>query len=122
VASDLNVVVLNGRLTKDPETRDIGEQKVTRMRLAFTSRAKGEDVSNFIDLDMWGNEGVLQYLHKGKQISIVGSLRFREWQSQSGERRSNHEVVVRDLQLMGGDPKSEPREASKPGVDEEIPF
>lgn len=103
MAQDLNVVVLNGRLTKDPETREVGEQKVTEMRLAFTSRQKGEEVSNYVNLVMWGSEGVLPYLSRGKQISITGSLRFREWQTQSGERRSVHEVLVRDLQLLGGE-------------------
>ena len=126
MAQDLNVVVLNGRLTKDPETRDVGEQKVTEMRLAFTSRQKGEEVSNYVNLVMWGSEGVLPYLNRGKQVSITGSLRFREWQSQDGTRRSVHEVIVRDLQLLGGDPKGETSTPSKPvgssGGDEDIPF
>lgn len=103
MAQDLNVVVLNGRLTKDPETREVGDRKVTEMRLAFTSRQKGEEVSNYVNLVMWGSEGVLPYLGRGKQVSITGSLRFREWQSSNGDRRSVHEVVVRDLQLLGGE-------------------
>jgi single-strand DNA-binding protein len=125
LATDLNVIVLNGRLTQNAETKDVGEQTVTEFRLAYTQRVKSEDVSGFINCSMWGHGGVVQYLVKGKQVSITGSLRFREWQAQDGSKRSVHEVSVRDVQLLG-EKKDVAPEPSKPvgssAGDEEIPF
>jgi single-stranded DNA-binding protein len=62
---------------------------------------------------------------KGKQVSITGSLRFREWQGQDGSKRSVHEVSVRDVQLLGEKkdvPAAGAIPVATPGADEEIPF
>jgi single-strand DNA-binding protein len=122
LATDLNVIVLNGRLTQNAETKDVAAHKVTEFRLAYTQRIKGEDVSGFINCSMWGHEGIAQYLVRGKQVSITGSLRFREWQAQDGSKRSVHEVSVRDVQLLG-EKKDVPAAGATPtNEDSEIPF
>lgn len=130
MAADANGLFIVGRLTKDAESKQINENTVHEFRLAFTTREKRQgdwqDVSNYVGVSYWGSEKMGQYLTKGKQVAITGSLVYREWQTQDGTRRSVNEIRARDIQLLGGDPKVEPREASKPvgssGGDEEIPF
>lgn len=125
--ADINTWTMAGRIASDPETRDVGDQKVTEFRVACdTSRSKDEDAAVFMTCVLWGRDGIIPYLAKGKKVLCSGSLRQREWQTQDGQRRSVIELVVREIDPFFANPKSEPREASKPvgssGGDEDIPF
>jgi single-strand DNA-binding protein len=123
--ADLNCWVMNGRIASDPETRPVGDQQVTEFRVACdTSRKKDEDAAVFITCVLWGRDGILPWLAKGKKVSCTGSLRQREWQAQDGSKRSVIEYVLRDIDPFFANPKGEaqPTPAPKPGVDEEIPF
>ena len=140
----INRTVLVGRLTKDPELRTTaGGTSVLAMRLAFNDRRKNsstgewEDLPNYIDVTLFGNraDALSRYLSKGSQIGVDGRLRWREWETSAGEKRSAIEVIADNIEFVGsrGDrqgvserPASgeEPQEA-KPGDDldgEEIPF
>ncbi len=101
---DTNTVVVTGRLTRDAESRAVGnDNTVTDLRLAFTTREKRsgewEDHSNYVDVTLWGREGLLPYLRKGVQITVTGRLRFEEWEK-DGQRRNTLKVVAQDVQLM----------------------
>jgi single-strand DNA-binding protein len=128
MAADANGLFLVGRLTKDAESKQIGDNTVHEFRLAFTTREKAggdwTDKSNYVNVAYWGSEKMGQYLVRGKQVAITGSLVYREWQSQDGSKRSVNEVRARDVQLLGGDRTGDggATPAPKPPVDEEIPF
>lgn len=126
MAQDANSVTLVGRLTKDAETKEIGEHTVHEFRLAFTTREKigGEwtDKSNFIGVSYWGSPKMAEYLVKGKQIALTGTLVYREWQSQDGSRRSVNEIRARDVQLLGGQQAAESKPVGSSSGDEDIPF
>jgi len=109
--SDVNRVVLTGRLTKDPELKAMADStSVLAMRLAFSTRRRdpktGEwgDQSNFIDVSMFGNraESLSRILEKGRLIGVDGHLRWREWESPQGEKRSAIDIVADNLELLGG--------------------
>jgi single stranded DNA-binding protein len=117
MASDTNVIVMTGRLVNDPETKDVGDQKVTEFRFAWTTYVKGADASNYISCVMWGKEGLIQYLGKGKKIILTGSLHYREWVAGDGSKRSVHEIRVRDIDPFFGNPKAE-----TPVKPDEVPF
>ncbi len=103
---DTNTVVVTGRLTRDAETRTLAASgtSVTDLRVAFTSREKRgdqwEDRSNFVDVTLWGREGLIQYLVKGQQLTVTGRLRFEEWETDNGGKRNTLKVVAQDIQLM----------------------
>jgi len=103
---DLNVVCVVGRLTRDPEWRDIGDSGVLRMRLAVNRRAKvgGEwtDKAHFFDADMWGARaaGVANYLHQGSRIALSGHLEFREWTAKDGSKRNAVQIMIESLEFM----------------------
>jgi single-strand DNA-binding protein len=128
MAADANGLFLVGRLTKDAESKQIGDNTVHEFRLAFTTREKvgGDwtDKSNYVNVAYWGSPKMGEYLVRGKQVAITGSLVYREWQSQDGSKRSVNEIRARDVQLLGGDRTGDggATPAPKPPVDEEIPF
>jgi single-strand DNA-binding protein len=119
VAGSVNVVVLVGNLTRDPELRATGGgTSVCSLRVAVNDRVKdptsGEwgDKPNYFDVDVFGAQGerCAQYLAKGRQIAVEGRLRWREWESQDGQKRSAVSVVANNVQFIG------PRDANaQPG-------
>jgi single-strand DNA-binding protein len=103
--ADLNRVTLVGRLTRDPELRQLPSgDGICSIRLAVSSRARSEDggwgdKSNYFDVTVFGRqaETAVQYLSKGRRIGVDGRLSWREWQAQDGTRRQSVEVIANDL-------------------------
>lgn len=123
---DISNVVLTGRLTADPEVRELGgDREVAEIRLAFSQRVQrnGEwtDKANFIDVSFFGNQAqnVKRNLTKGRRIGVEGTLTFDEWQAQDGTRRSKHKVIARNFYFM--DPKPTGNTESQP-QDDDIPL
>jgi single-strand DNA-binding protein len=108
--ADLNHVVLIGRLTRDAELKYTANgQAVCKFSIAVNRRRKtGDqwvDEANFFDIVVWGRQGetLNQYLIKGKMVGVDGELRQDRWE-QDGQNRSKVEVVVNNIQLLGGNP------------------
>ena len=106
---DINHVTLVGRLTRDAELKYTANgQAVCKFSVAVNRRRKNggnwEDEANFFDIVVWGRQGesLAQYLVKGKQVGIDGELKQERWQK-DGQNRSKVEIVVNNLQLLGGD-------------------
>lgn len=135
MAADTNIVVLTGRLTRDPELRQAGSAQVLSGRLAFTRREKqGEewgDVSNYVDVTLGWNKratALAGMLTKGSMIAVTGELRYREWEKE-GQKRNALDVDCREVQLLDrkGDrpapasdmPVSAP---AAPVADDDVPF
>jgi single-strand DNA-binding protein len=110
--TDINHVILVGRLTRDAELKSIASgQSVCKFSIAVNRTRKNgeqwEDEPNFFDVVLWGRQGesLHQYLLKGKLVGVDGELRQDRWQ-QDGQNRSKVEVVANRLQLLGGNPGS----------------
>ena len=117
--SDMNVVVLTGRLTADPELAQVGENSVANFAIAVHDFKGGEEYTNFFDLSAWGKlaETVSTYLTKGRWVSIRGKRRHETWEK-DGQKRSRVRVLAQDLQMLPVGPK----EAAPEKVAEEVPF
>jgi single-strand DNA-binding protein len=108
--SDVNHVILIGRLTRDAELKYTSSgQPVSKFSIAVSRNVKRgekwEDEANFFDIVLWGKrtEVLDQYLTKGKQIGVDGELRQERWQDRnSGQSRSRVEIVASNIQLLGG--------------------
>lgn len=98
----MNSVTLIGTLTKDPEMRSGGETKVCAMRLAESNGRK--DSSLFINVSAFGRqaETCKQYLSKGRQVAVTGQLRFREWETDEGGKRSEHSIAADRVDFLPG--------------------
>ena len=111
MARGINKVILVGNLGKDPETRYMPSGKaVTNFSIAtsesWTDRQSGDkqertEWHNVVLFDKLG-EIAAEYLRKGSQVYIEGSLRTRKWQDKEGKDRYTTEIVGRDMQMLGG--------------------
>lgn len=104
--SDINSVVLCGRVTRDAEVRyTSGGMAVSEISVAvnrWAGQGKQEEVS-FFEVSIWGKtaEALVQYLTKGRQIVVQGELRQERWE-QDGQKRSKVRVNANNIQLVGG--------------------
>jgi len=106
----VNKVILLGRLGRDPEVRYTqGGTTVANLRLATNERRPDgnggwKDATEWHTVVMFGKQADLakQYLTKGRELFIEGSLRTREWQDQQGQKRTSTEIVCRDMRFVGG--------------------
>lgn len=110
MAGSVNVVVLVGNLTRDPELRAMPSgTSVCRLGLAVNERTKdpatGEwgERPNYFDIDVFGAQGenCAKYLTKGRQVAVEGRLRWRSWETQEGQKRSAVSVVANSVQFIG---------------------
>lgn len=100
----LNVVVLTGRLTADPELKTTQSGvSVCSFCIAVERRYKsGEDrVSDFINIVSWRSsaEFVSKYFKKGQMIAIEGSIQTRKYQDNDGNNRTAFEVLANNVQF-----------------------
>lgn len=107
---DLNKVMLIGRLTRDPEVKTIPSgQTVATFSIAtgrqWTDKQSGEKKSSteFHNIVAWRRLAEIcgQYLKKGSQVYIEGSLQTRSWDDQSGTKRYRTEVIADNLIMLG---------------------
>ena len=110
-ASNVNVVVITGNLTRDPELRHTGGgTAVCELRVAVNSRRKdgntGEwmDKPNYFDVVVWGAQGenCATYLQKGRPVAIEGRLDWREWEAkEGGGKRQAVQIIANTVQFLG---------------------
>lgn len=140
----MNMVVLCGNLTRDPETRAAGGTTITNFGVAVTERfkrANGEksEKTAFVDCKAWGSTGenIGKYFEKGSKILLQGKLDLETWEDKAtGAKRSKLAVVVSTFDFVGERKKersSEPvgttAKSDKPSVqtyepisEDQIPF
>ncbi|MGD9841787.1 MAG: single-stranded DNA-binding protein [Steroidobacteraceae bacterium] len=111
MARGINKVILVGNLGKDPETRYMPNGKaVTNFSIATSDSWTDKQSGDKQERTEWHNvvlfeklaEISAEYLHKGSQVYIEGSLRTRKWQDKEGKDRYTTEIVGRDMQMLGG--------------------
>jgi single-strand DNA-binding protein len=108
-ATNVNVVVITGNLTRDPELRSTPSgTPVCKLRVAVNSRRKDEsgnwvDKPNFFDVTVWGAQGenCATYLSKGRPVAVEGRLDWREWENAEGQKRQSIEIIANSVQFLG---------------------
>lgn len=110
MAGSVNSVVIVGNLTRDPELRATPSgTSVCSLRVAVNDRVKdpvtGEwgDKANYFDVDVFGGQGerCAQWLSRGRQVAVSGRLRWREWETQDGQKRQAVSIVADNVQFIG---------------------
>jgi single-strand DNA-binding protein len=108
--ASVNKVLLIGNLGADPETRYAPSgDAICNIRLATTEtwrdKATGErrEATEWHRIGFYGKLAEIagQYLRKGSQVYIEGSLRTRKWQDQSGQDRYSTEIRADELKMLG---------------------
>ena len=111
--TDLNHVVLIGRLTQDlgSDERSFGYvgngQARANVSIAVNRSKKDGDQwveeVNYFNITIWGKtaENLKPYLTKGKQICVEGHLKQDRWEK-DGQKQSRVTIVADQVQLLGG--------------------
>ena len=124
---DLNNAMIIGRLTRDPELRNVASgQSVTNLGLATNRYWSGPDGQKqekveYHNIVLWGRlaEIASQYLGKGRRIYVEGRLQTREWTAQDGSTKRTTEIVGESMIMLDG-PRSAGAEGNQnPPIKEE---
>ena len=92
---NINKIICTGRLTKDPELRQVSdEMKVCQLRLAVDQMGRGREVG-FINVSVFGKAGeaCAEYLSKGWLVAVDGRLEYGQWETDGGEKRHDYQVI-----------------------------
>ena len=146
MARGVNKVILVGSLGADPETRYMPSGgAVTTISLAtseqWTDKTSGQkqERTEWHKVTMFNRmaEIASEYLHKGSQCYIEGSIRTEKYQDkQTGQDKYSTQIIARDMQLLGGKDSGQqkapqaqqpqkPQQGVQPALqdfDDDIPF
>jgi single-strand DNA-binding protein len=108
--ASVNKVIIVGNLGADPETRYTpGGDAVTNIRVATTDKWKDKASGEMKEATEWHRisffgrlaEVAGEYLKKGSQVYVEGSLRTRKWQDKDGQDRYSTDIRADVMQMLG---------------------
>jgi single-strand DNA-binding protein len=111
MARGVNKVILIGNLGADPETRAMPSgSTVANLRIATSESWRDKQSGEQQERTEWHRVALFgrlaeiagEYLRKGSQVYIEGSLRTRKWQDKQGNERYSTEIIGNELQMLGG--------------------
>ena len=139
--SGINKVILVGRIGKDPETRYMPSGgAVTNFSMATSETWKDKDTGEKKEKTEWHNivmfgklaEIAAEYLKKGSEVYVEGSLNTEKWQDKDGNDRYTTKIKASVMQMLGGrssspEPQQSQQESNGGGTgvdpfDDDIPF
>ena len=109
--ASVNKVIIIGNLGRDPEIRYMPSgDAVANITVATTDKWKDKQSGETREATEWHRisffgrqaEVVGQYLKKGSQVYVEGSLRTRKWTDQSGQEKYSTEIRADSMQMLGG--------------------
>jgi single-strand DNA-binding protein len=122
MSGSVNKVILIGRLGKDPEVKYTPSgTPVAKFSLATDEAFKdrnGEQQrrTEWHNIVAWNKLAEIcgEYLTKGKQVYIEGSIRSRQWEDQSGNKRTAYDIIAQRMQMLGSRADTERAAAGMP--------
>lgn len=130
----MNKLIIIGNLTKDPELLETSSGiSYTKFTVAVSrnyTNSDGERETDFFDITAWRERAELcvKYLKKGSKVGIVGSVQFRTYEDDDGNKRKITEIKVEEIEFLTPKSSSEEAKPSKKGkpqleeTDEDLPF
>ncbi|MBP6617005.1 MAG: single-stranded DNA-binding protein [Burkholderiaceae bacterium] len=108
--ASVNKVIIVGNLGRDPESRTFpsGDQ-VCNVTIATTDKWKDKQSGEMREATEWHRvtfngrlaEIAAQYLRKGSQVYVEGSLRTRKWTDQAGVEKYSTDIRADSMQMLG---------------------
>jgi single-strand DNA-binding protein len=108
--ASVNKVIIVGNLGRDPEMRSFpsGDQ-VANVTIATTDRYKDKATGEMKEITEWHRVSFFgrlaeiagQYLRKGSQVYVEGSLRTRKWTDKDGQEKYSTEIRADQMQMLG---------------------
>lgn len=104
-----NKITLIANLGREPELKYTPQgEAVCEISVATNEKRKGSNgeqiqETTWFKAILWGKQAqaLAQYLYKGQQVYLEGRLRLREWTDKEGRTRTNLEISVTEIQLLG---------------------
>lgn len=128
--ASLNKVALIGNLGRDPEVRTFPSgDRVANVTIATTDKWKDKTTGEMKEATEWHRivfhgrlaEIAGEYLRKGSQVYVEGSLRTRKWTDQAGVEKHSTEIRADQMQMLGGRPAGGERgQAAEPAPPQEF--
>jgi single-strand DNA-binding protein len=126
--ASVNKVILIGNLGRDPEVRYTPSgTAVANFSIATTenwTNKEGEQQSRteWHRIEAWGRLGEIcgEYLSKGRQVYIEGSLQTDEWEDQEGNKRQTTKIKAWKMQMLGSRGPAGPRQEENDTVEEPV--
>jgi single-strand DNA-binding protein len=110
-------ITVVGNLGRDPETREAGSSTVCSFSIAYNRKSKGEEFTDWYNVDAWGKLGELcqKYLQKGSAVVVSGTLAQRAYES-NGEKRTSLDIRASDVHFLS---RAEAAPAGEPASDDD---
>lgn len=123
----MNLVILRGNVGANPQVKNFENGgKIAQFSLATTERGyTNKDGKEIPDRVVWHNivvkrAGLINvcemYVGKGTSLLVVGKIETREYKDNAGQTRYVTEIVVEDLELLGGKEKEQKQEKADGGI------
>lgn len=122
--SDVNQVVLSGRLTADPVRRATKTGKtVANFRIASNRFYADKEETVFIDVTVWNRaaEAVLEYLRKGSMVLVTGRLEYDVWEDRDGKKRTTYRIQADRVTFLERPRKQDGKEAAEEAAEAALP-
>lgn len=96
-------IQLIGNVGKDPEFSNITDGIVARFSLATTSKEKGEQVTDWWNITVFGKlaDIVEKYVNKGDKLFIQGRIKRETFTTKEGEKREVYKVTAEKIEMLG---------------------
>lgn len=106
----MNVVILIGRLTREPELRYTPQRTPTATFTLAVDRESKNGGTDFPTVVAWAAtaEFVSKYLHKGSKVAIRGRLQTRDYENRDGQRVYVTEVIADRAEFADSKPQEQP--------------
>jgi single-strand DNA-binding protein len=122
MARGINKVILVGNLGNDPEVKHTGAGMcVCTLSLATSSTRKDKDGqtqerTEWHRVKLFGKLGEIagEYLKKGRQVYIEGSIRYDKFTGQDGVEKYFTDIIADEMQMLGGNESGERQSSSRP--------
>jgi len=123
MARGVNKVILVGNLGNDPEVRyGNNGNAITNITIATSEKWKDKNTQQDQERTEWHRVAFFnklaeiagEYLRKGSQVYVEGSLRTRKWQDNDGNDKYTTEIVASEMQMLGGRGESSNSQPQQP--------
>ena len=102
-------ITMKGRLGRDPELKQVGQNQVCKLAVATSERwndqsGQRQEKTTWHNVEFWGKqaENVAKFFKKGDEIFVMGDVTSDEWTDQQGQKRTAQKVKGFKFDFVGG--------------------
>ena len=114
---DFNKVIIEGRISTDVKTVEVGDKKIANFSIAVNNFNKqNEEIVSFFNCSVFVTDKLNQLLEKGKPLLLEGYLKQDRWEK-DGQKYQAVKICVQSLHLMKSNPSEVKSEVEQETVD-----